>query len=151
VFGIGTEADNSAANAQIYTLDPNYGTLNTTYSGVLYGSSFIDSGSNAYYFTDDAIPLCADANAFYCPTATMPLSATIQGTNGTLATIPFSVDNADADFATNASVLPNLAGPIFGAATDAFDWGLPFFYGRSIYVAFEAETSAGVPGPWIGF
>jgi hypothetical protein len=46
--------------------------------------------------------------------------------------------------------LPNLAGPTASNATDVFDWGLPFFYGRNVYVAFESGA-AGVAGPWIGF
>lgn len=149
-FGIGTQSNNSLMNAQIYAVDPSDGTFNTTYNGTLYGSSFIDAGSSGYYFTDDTIPLCSDQPAFYCPPSALPLSATIQGTNGTMAAIAFSVDNADADFATNDPVLPNLAGPA-GSGMNTFDWGLPFFYGRSVYVAFEASNAAGVAGPWIGF
>ncbi|MEO7207347.1 MAG: DUF3443 domain-containing protein [Steroidobacteraceae bacterium] len=150
IFGIGTQSNNSLMNAQIYTVDPNDGTFNTSYNGTLYGSSYIDAGSSGYYFTDDTIPLCSDQPAFYCPPSALPLSATIQGTNGTVAAIAFSVDNADADFSTNEPVLPNLAGPA-DSGMNTFDWGLPFFYGRSVYVAFEASDAAGVAGPWVGF
>lgn len=150
-FGIATQTDNALRNAQIYALDPNYGTLNTLYRGNLFASSFLDAGSDGYFFTDAAIPTCADQPAFYCPGSTAMLNATIQGTNGTMADIPFAVDNADVDFATNAAALPDLAGPTVSSAADVFDWGLPFFYGRNVFVAFEAGSPAGTAGPWVGF
>ena len=151
IFGIGTQSNNAVGNAQIYTLDPNYATLNTLYQGTQFGTSFLDAGSSGYFFTDDTIPTCADQAAFYCPASTLMLNATVQGTNGVMAGIAFAIDNADVDFATNAVALPNLAGPTSSTATDTFDWGLPFFYGRSVYVAFEAGSPAGVAGPWVGF
>jgi hypothetical protein len=151
IFGIGTQSDNVLGNAQVYTVDPNYGTFSTAYQGTVFGSSFLDAGSSGYFFTDATIPTCADQPAFYCPPSTVMLNATIQGTNGAMVDIAFAADNADADFATNAVALPNLAGPTSSTAMDTFDWGLPFFYGRTVYVAFEAGSPAGVAGPWVGF
>ena len=150
-FGIATQSDNGLGNAQIYTVDPSDGTFSTTYQGSLFGSSFLDAGSSGYFFTDNTIPLCTDQPAFYCPASTLMRSATIQGTNGTMAAIAFEVDNADSDFAANSVALPNLAGPTTSGASDVFDWGLPFFYGRTVYVAFEVGSAAGVAGPWVGF
>lgn len=151
-FGIGTQADNAfPAAAQIYAVDPNYGTLTTLYNGGTFGASFIDAGSNAYFFTDDTIPTCVDQPSFYCPGSTLGLGAVIQGVNGASANVAFAVDNADSNFATGFAALPNLAGPAGTAAANAFDWGLPFFYGRPVYVAFESNVAAGVAGPWIGF
>lgn len=151
-FGIGTQSDNVfPASANLYTLDPNYGTLTTFYNGVSYTSSFVDTGSNAYFFTDDTIATCTDQPSFYCPASTLGLQASIQGVNGFNVSVPFSVDNADTDFATNSAVLPNLAGPAGTSLQGAFDWGLPFFYGRPVYVAFESSSAAGVAGPWVGF
>ncbi len=151
IFGIGTQADNVLGGAQVYTVDPNYGTFGTAYRGTQFGSSFLDAGSDGYFFTDATIAPCADQPAFYCPASTMMLNATIQGANGAMAAIAFAVDNADVDFATNAVALPDLAGSTSATATDTFDWGLPFFYGRNVYVAFEAGSPAGVAGPWVGF
>ena len=151
-FGIGTQADNALpATANIYMLDPNYGTLSTSFNGALYSSSFIDSGSNAYFFTDDSIPTCTDQPAFYCPASTEAMQASIQGMNGISDVVPFSIDNADSDFATNFAALPNLAGPSGASLQGAFDWGLPFFFGRPVYIAFESNVVAGTTGPWVGF
>lgn len=150
-FGIGTQPDNALTSAQIYTVDPNYGTLTTVYKGAVLDSSFIDSGINGYYFADATQPVCTDQPGLYCPNGTTPASATIQGTNGTMIDVAFAIDNADSDLAMNAAVLPNFAGPAISATTGTFAWGLPFFYGRSVFVAFEQQTTGGVPGPWIGF
>lgn len=152
IFGIDTQSDNAfPASAGLYTLDPYYGTLTTFYYGIGYPSSFIDSGSNGYFFTDDTLTTCADQPAFYCPPSTQSLQASIEGLNGVTANIAFSVDNADTDFATNGAALPDLAGPAGTNLQGSFDWGLPFFYGRPVYVAFEANSAAGVAGPWVGF
>jgi hypothetical protein len=32
-----------------------------------------------------------------------------------------------------------------------FDWGLPFFYGRSVFVLFESHTAGAITGPAVGF
>ncbi len=150
-FGIGTQSDNLVGNAQIFSLDPNYGTFNTLYNGASFNSSFADTGSNAYFFTDDTIPICTDQTSFYCPTSTLGLAATFEEQFGDMGTVTFGVGNADADFATNAAALPNLAGPIVSNLSGAFDWGLPFFYGRNVYLAFEGQDLAGVAGPWLAF
>jgi Protein of unknown function (DUF3443) len=71
-------------------------------------SSFIDAGSNAYFFTDSNILTCTNQAAFYCPPASLMLQASIQGTNWAVANIPFYVGNADSDFAANAAALPRL-------------------------------------------
>jgi len=70
-FGIGTQSNNRLGAAALYTLDPAYGTLITTYAGAQLTQSYVDSGSNAYFFPDGAIPTCADASYFYCPDATL--------------------------------------------------------------------------------
>ena len=47
----------------------------------------------------------------------------------------------------------NVGGP-FGGTCDnvttpcTFDWGLPFFYGRSVFTAVEGTTINGNPGPF---
>ena len=79
------------------------------------------------------------------------LAVNLRAPRGAVATIPFYVDNADSDFAANGAALLGLAGPAASSQANSFDWGLPFFYGRNVYVAFEAAAPAGVVGPWVGF
>lgn len=157
-FGVGTETNNAPGNASLFTLDDK-GALITQFAGAQLDSSFIDSGSNAYYFNDDALATCKDATSFYCPAnsagtaLSVPETAGIQGNNGTTASISFTVENADSLFAANDSALAGLAGP--GSSpngpANSFAWGLPFFFGRPVYVVFENSTVSGVTGPAVAF
>lgn len=160
-FGVATQANNTPATARWFTLDT-HGTLTTQHGGTAYGASFIDSGSNAYFFNDTALPTCSNASYFYCPVNaagaanSVATSAVISGRNGVTANVAFQVDNAASLMATQNAVLPGLAGPIGTlnlSGTSAFDWGLPFFYGRPVYVLFEGRSSSAssTMGPAVAF
>ncbi len=157
-FGVGTQGNNSLGSARLFTLDGG-GTFVTNFEGAS-DIGFVDSGSNAYFFPSNTLPACADAPDFYCPKSgvnptSVPQTATIVGRNGLSATVGFTVDNADQVFATNSSALPGLAGSTGtlggGGLGDVFDWGLPFFYGRSVFVLFEGRTLGSTAGPAVGF
>jgi hypothetical protein len=159
VFGIGTQANNGIGSATVIGVDPGQATFTTVYNGTSYNASFVDSGSNAFFFADPGTPVCTDplAAGFYCPAATKNLFATIQGRNGRSASVSFSVANATALVTGNPgfAALGSLGAPPinFGTpiSTGSFDWGLPFFYGRKVFIAIAgANTSAG-SGPYIAF
>ncbi len=161
IFGIDTESNNALGGAQVFTISDDFGYLSTTYNGTTLTNSFIDSGSNAFYFDDSSITLCptgsnAPASGFYCPTSTLSLTATIVGTNSVSDAVSFSLVNAQNLLETSsvptASDIgaPNMSTTNFNGSL-AFDWGLPFFYGRTVYTAIAgANTSAGL-GPFIAF
>jgi hypothetical protein len=163
IFGIGTQGNNGLGTAKVLTLDGN-GALTTNYQTQTLGQSFIDSGSNAYYFPDSTIHVCdstTHAPNFYCPGATLNLSGTLVGVNGVTSSINFSVDDANNLFSTNATVAAasGLAAPSTSVSADGstfngaqtFDWGLPFYFGRNVYTVIETKnTSAGV-GPYFAF
>src|SRR5262249_6152831 len=155
-FGVSTQDDNQLGNADVEPVDPEGGYMLTVFGGrPLYGS-FIDSGSNALFFPS-SLPTCSDGSGFYCPGSATQGSATLQGetsvthsgstvTGGTPAgdriPINFTVDNEQTlqqSFGMDAAV-PNLAG---GGMTDGFDWGLPFFFGRTVFIVFTGRTSDG--------
>jgi Protein of unknown function (DUF3443) len=150
VFGIGTESNNGLSGATVYTVDPTTGNFTTAFNGTTYtDESFIDSGSNGYFFPDPSISPCpssSGAGGFYCPSGTANLSATNQGTTVGSGTVNFSVADAETLFDNN----PNDAafGDLGGPATDMFDWGLPFFYGRNVYVAIDGTTAPGGTTPF---
>ncbi|MGC2456768.1 MAG: DUF3443 domain-containing protein [Gallionellaceae bacterium] len=144
ILGIGTQSDNSLGNAVVYALDPNYGTLTTTFNRQSYPGSFIDSGSNGTFFPDVATtPVCN--SGFYCPASPQQLTATNLGTNGSSGIVSFNVANADSLLSTANTAFSNLAGPTFGTAS--FDWGLPFHFGRRVYTGIEAGGS----GPYVAY
>ena len=161
VFGIGTQTDNAlASSATVYALDE-YGNIPAfTYNGVSYTSptnfSVLDTGAGALLFLDantlasSGISECADAPGFYCPTSTVPFTVTVSGainTSGT-GTMTFNIMNADTLFNTNNAAFNDLGGDSgTSPASDFFDCGLPFFFGRSVYIGmmpgvFTGETAA---------
>lgn len=160
-FGIDTESNNALGSAALLTVDPTSGSLVTNFNGAALTGSIIDSGSNAYFFNDASILACADNTSFYCPVdgggapTSVDFSATIQGLNGVTASAPFTVGNADALFGagTTLTAFPTLAGPngSVGGSITGFDWGMPFFFNRSVYVLFETHSAAGTAGPAVGF
>jgi uncharacterized protein DUF3443 len=146
VFGIGTESNNSLGAAKVLTTGAD-GTIVAVFNGQSYPGSFIDSGSNGLYFLDAAtsgLALCSDAKSFYCPSVSQTLSATNRGANGVVAPITFTVASADS-LSSLFSAFSTIAGPNPGA----FDWGVPFFYGRLVFTAIEGQiTPAGVGPYW---
>jgi hypothetical protein len=147
-FGIGTQSDNALGSARVLTLDAD-GNFTTVYNGQSFGSSFIDSGSNGIYFLDAAttgMPTCADAADFYCPATAQTFSATNRGANGAASSVTFTVGNLDA-LNERFSAFSEVAGPNPGA----FDWGLSFFFGRTIYAAIEGQTTPVGTGPFVAY
>src|SRR5208282_1360672 len=106
-----TQSNNALQNATVYTVPDsgaNAGDITTTFNGVSYPASFIDSGSSGIFFLDNAttgIPTCTVQNStWYCPTtSTGNLSATNQGTNGNQGVVTFSIGNANTLFNTGYS------------------------------------------------
>ena len=147
VFGVGTQSDNTLGAARVFTTDA-AGNFTTVFNGQSYASSFIDSGSNGLFFLDSSttgLQTCSDTTDFYCPPTPRAFTATTRGGNGTTASVAFSIDNA-------VTLLRNLRFSVFGELggpnAGAFDWGLPFFYGRTVFTAIEGQSTPGGGGPY---
>jgi hypothetical protein len=152
IFGIGTQSNNGLGSATVLTVDPNTGNIITTFNSRAYANSYIDAGTSVLAFGNNVFPLCFGADAgLYCPPATQDLSATLQGASKGASTVTFSVANADQLFGANPSfeAFDNLAAPAGDNVT--FAWGLPFFFGRSVYTAIEGRTTPGGSGPYLAF
>jgi hypothetical protein len=152
VFGIGTRGNNGLGNAQVIPLDPNRATFTTRLNGsITYPDSFIDSGSNGLYFSFPGLPACGSDPVFHCPASTQSFSASNQGISGPPSFVNFQVANADALFSSHPSFFAfnNLAGE--GANSTSFDWGLPFFYGRTVYTAIEGRSTPAGTGPYVAY
>ena len=66
----------------------------------------------------------------------------------------FSVGNGDSIAAGDVSLVAfaSLAGTYPDTSdTDTFDWGLPFFYGRSVYTAIQGAVTSVGTGPYVAF
>jgi hypothetical protein len=144
-FGIGTQPNNALGSAQVFTADAS-GTITTVYNGTTL-RGFLDSGSNGLFFHDATIPLCGGGSGFYCPVRTLALTATVTGTNGATRSVPFEVQNPNALPAGTAAA--KLGGDL--GLTRSFDWGLPFYFGRTVFSAFSGASTPKGPGPYYAF
>ncbi len=162
-FGIGTQTNNGLNGATVYTTTTSTapdgpGLVTITYKGQSLPDSFLDSGSNAYYFVDSSITTCTATGftGFYCPASPLSLTPTIQGQNGANGSVAFTLYNAVTVLGTANTVAPGLgANPnaisSFNPYPSSFDVGLPFFYGRPVYTAIEGRSAAGTTGPYFAF
>lgn len=148
VFGIGTQSNNALGGATVYTAPE--GSFTTSYNGQSYPESFLDSGSNAYFFLDSSLTgltnCGSDDEGFYC--SSKSFTATNQG-GGSSGTVSFSIADAETLFANQGNnAFSNIGGPSSNSAPFYFDWGLPFFLGRNVFVAIDGASTPGGTGPY---
>lgn len=157
VLGINTQTNNIPASTQIFSADSTNNEFQTTWNSITY-PAFIDSGSNAYYFPATTTALGAacttdiygtDISGFMCPATTQCLTAKQIDTLGSPTNdVQLAVANGEALFESSNFNYSDLGGAV---PTDDpnnppyFDWGLPFFFGRTVYVGFTGR-SANVKG-----
>ncbi|MGI4861057.1 MAG: DUF3443 domain-containing protein [Janthinobacterium lividum] len=156
IFGIGTQTNNALGSATIINSDSS-GQFTTTWNGTTVPGSFIDSGSNGLFFHDSTITQCSatsGASAFFCPTPSVTRTATLTSNTNTAetASVALTINSATTLLAAGSAsynALPGLAGQV--SADSGFDFGLPFFYGRSVYTAIENMSTPGGTGPYVAF
>ena len=142
VFGIGTQSNNGVGSATILTPDAS-GSISTQITGLSAVSGFFDSGSNYLAFDDSALATCppvppATTSPFYCPS---PTPATIQVSNA--GNLPFNVSIANINSELTSNPDNFAIGDVGGPLTGFFDWGLPFFYGRTVFTAIQGKNIGG--------
>jgi len=142
VLGVGTQPNNQLGPARVFAPDAE-GFLTARYKGASY-RSFLDTGTNSLRFPDPELPLCGE---FYCPAQPGALAATITSPDSASVDLDVSFDSPDTVSADAVGAV--IAG---GARSGRYvNWGVPFFFGRTVFVAIEgAETAAG-PGPYWAF
>ena len=166
VFGIGTESDNDLSAANVLTTDSN-GYVTTSFNGQSLPQSLFDTGSNAYYFDDSSIPTCTAPNmsSWFCPSSTLTLDATNYAVDssgamtGPSSSVTFSVANATTLFNSSNTAFNDIAASSGSQAAYcqnqssncSFDFGLPFFFGRNVYVAISGANTPDGLGPYFAY
>jgi hypothetical protein len=157
IFGIGTQTDNAlpATGLTVLGADAN-GDFKAAYNGgTTLLPALIDSGTDAYWFDDPTIPVCPAATygvfgGYYCPVQ-HPQSVfavnTGVGVNNASSTVNFAIADPST-FVANAAAFLNLAG---GSASKRFLWGMPFFYGRKVYIGIDQRVSGNYTGPYYAY
>ena len=164
VFGIGTRSNNQIAPAaKIIMADsnpssPSYLYFTTSLGSTSFPDSYIDSGSNAFFFNDPSISQACQSSSgsatmggWYCPpgAASVARNATMSDVLGNTAPVAFAIANADLLFSASSTAFSDLGGSI-SQAPQTFVWGLSFFFGRSVYTSIWGQALA-TNGPWNAF
>ena len=155
IFGIGTQPNNGLNGATVYTVTSsgaNPGSFVSTFNSNAYPGT-VSSGANANYFLTSAItgyPLCTTNPGYYCPSSAQSPSVTNTGTNGASTSIMLTVDNGDSLIASGNFAFSSLAGPGDNRTT-GFIFGVPFFYGRTVFTALNGATTPSGPGPYFAY
>lgn len=153
-FGISTQSDNALPATVVALLGADgHGDFTATYNGGTTAlPALIDSGSDSYVFNDPTIAVCATGAyiGYYCP-AVAPQSAfavnTGVGTNNASSTVDFAIADPTT-FLASAAAFIDLAG---GGGSTSFAWGMPFFYGRKIFIGIDQRVAGIYTGPFYAY
>ncbi|OUL80205.1 DUF3443 domain-containing protein [Paraburkholderia hospita] len=149
VFGIGTQSNNGNAAGTTYTTDASGDLVASTFNGATI-RTFMDSGSNGYFFPDSSLALCGgNLASFYCPASTQQRTVTLVGANGATGALTINIANAQTLLSNaNNYAFNDLGGQI--GSLSAFDLGLPFFFGRYVYYGVDKRATGGA-APFVAF
>ncbi|WEY42584.1 DUF3443 family protein [Paraburkholderia sp. SUR17] len=151
VFGIDTASNNTLSGMGATLLKTNNaGNFTATYKTQTFtDNAFFDSGSNGLFFPDSTI---TRSGSWYAPSTTLPLTASLTNSSGnasaTTTALNFNVANEIVLANTGNFAFNDIA----GTASGMMDFGLPFFYGRHVYVGIVGKTSTGGgTGPYVAY
>jgi len=161
IFGLATAGNNTPSSLNILPIDSS-DDVQTTYNGQSM-AAFVDSGTNSLYFPAESnLPVCTDSNyngydltGYFCPNSLTSVAAKMLGSAGT-PTVPisFAVLSAEQIYSSsNGNWAFNDMGTVdTDSQLQEFDWGLPFFYGRTIAFALRNALVTGMgTGPFVAF
>ena len=158
IFGIDTLANNGIAASTPVLATPDAssgsavaGSFTASFNGNSNLLGFFDSGSSVYFFADSNITSCTvGSSPYFCPSTAVGETLTLTGSNGATGQISITIGNAQSLFASSNSVAFNdIGAPLSNTSlVSAFDIGLPFFFGRSMYTGFENQTVVSPSGPF---
>lgn len=144
-FGINTESNNQVpTNISSVQGDPNdfIGRFIGLSSGAYFPTMF-DSGTNHFRFYSTEINLCGE---LYCPSSSTAWTSQISSYNMSVSAIPLSSIITSQTVAY--SLMPNLG---LSAQSGSGLYGLPFYFGKNIYLGFVGSNSSMGSGPTWGF
>jgi len=152
ILGIGTESNNQPSGVTVLPTN-SLGQIVTRFHPMPSVSTqnvgIIDSGSSVLFFSDSllSIPLCPGSLSFlYCPVSPLNFSAVNTELSGAPSSlVSFQIVDPRPLLQSGNAAISTIGGPAFSPGV--FDWGLPFFFGRTVYVGLSGKTSVLGPGP----
>ena len=165
IFGIDTRENNKLEQGSVkvrlgvdfFGNQKSYLGVTTVYKNQTYYNSYLDTGTNALFFSSSIERCPSDKNGnvspWYCPLDLQIKYADISDGERipqNSVNVGFNVGNANSLFSTINSAFGDLAGSPPSSSTPGiftFSWGMPFFYGRRVALSiWDLKTST--PAPW---
>jgi hypothetical protein len=155
IFGIATQTNNGlpATGLTVLGTDANGDFKAAYYTSATVLPALIDSGTDAYAFNDPALAVCSSGSfvgGYYCPVGAPLIRSAVNsgvGANNASSTVNFTIEDPTTFVATAAAFM-DLAG---GPGSSHLIWGMPFFYGRPVYVGIEGRVAGTYTGPYYAY
>ncbi|SDV46420.1 DUF3443 family protein [Chitinasiproducens palmae] len=147
-LGIDTRANNSLDARARVRLD-NAGRFMTRFAGVDYPKSYFDTGTQDLYFSQAAAPI-ETCGRQWCASSEASPSATLVGNDGASVDVTVRVGDTAALERSGKGALRNVA-RVSAATSQAFVWGLPFFFGKRVFVGFADAPGRSDRRPFYAF
>jgi hypothetical protein len=160
VLGINTQWDNDpksySANpvvtVTLNSADPL--STSTTADGQTYSMFAADTGSNGFFFTDSNIQNCPKILGFlpspwYCPPTPCNLAVQTAGSGGSPWNFQLWLRDESMLAATQNLAFNDIGGDM--GDPSIFIAGLPFFYGKQVYIGYTGKSSSLGGGPLYGY
>ncbi len=150
-FGVDTQADDSQAGFSVLTTTYN-GMMNGLFDGKSYPQTFVDSGSNTLALTMPSMSTYSSSGSSWInPSVATAYSVQLTSATGSANyTSSVTLVPAGSYLYSGMPVMPNAAIALSGNP-GMQDFGLPFFYGRTVAVTFSGQRTNEGTGPEIGF
>lgn len=145
VFGIGSQPNNQLGNAKVFPLASD-GTIDSVLNGTRYRGRF-DTGAPLYVLNDANIPRCdSPLSSFFCPPS--PVTVAVANSSGNTS-----------DLVSLRIAAPSPASIVSGQHIGQYEsnpdgklyFGLPFFFGRSVFTAIDGASTPAGPGPYVAY
>jgi hypothetical protein len=150
ILGIGTASNNQPSGVTVLPTD-SLGEIVTRLNlspGVsTQNVGIIDSGSSVIFFSDSSLSIPPCLVFLYCPSSPLTFSAVNTELSGSPSSlVSFQIADPTPLLKLGNAAISNIGGPAFSPGV--FDWGLPFFFGRTVYVGLSGKMSVLGAGPF---
>jgi len=151
-------AGNPIKTVKLDAFDPFFASTTAGTTGstnkLSFSSFAVDSGSTAYFFSDSTIPFCSALSTAigigpYCPGNPKNFAVWVTGNDANLWNFQLWIRDATMLTATGNLAFNDLGAN--GGMPDFFIAGLPFFYGKQVYLGYATKSSTLGDGPLYGY
>ncbi len=150
-FGVNTNSNNtiSVANKYNATYSSGLPVFNATYNNSNY-SAFLDTGTNTLSLSNSGINTCnSPYTSWFCPSSTQALTIGNFNSNNAIVNTTINIANTINLLNSGNTAYNNLGTTIpSGFGGQFIDYGLPFFFGKTVQIVFNGSQSNLGTGPF---